>query len=537
MSLDWLWGIVGLLGGFTRAAPASAPAAPDKVEPSLRITEAMLERLRVKQEQDRAQRQRLFSPAPPPPLAFGKSPGAERLAADSALALAPISAYALNSGIEFGPGSGIAWLGYPYLAELSQRPENRIIVELFADEMTRKWVRLKSTGDEDKSDKIKKLDAAIRRYRLRDHFRNVKRDDGYFGMGQLYIKLKGVADSPALLASPLIVDPRTIPKGSLIGFQKVEPYWIYPQSYNSSDPLRDDFFRPVSWTIMGSTVHATRMLTFIGNPVPDLLKASYSFGGISVTQLMKPYVDAFLRTKGSVNDLISSFSTMVFRTNMSAFLNANAKLTLQERIEAFNLYRDNFGTFVLDHATEEMDNVSTPLGGLSELQAQAEEHMLIPARVPLLKAFGLSPSGLNVSNDNEIRSWYDNVLADQESEYRDPLEKALKIIQLSEFGEIDEEIEIDFVPLWQLDEAGEAAVEKERMDTIVEAINSGMVSPEEGRQALADDPDSMFHGLEGPPPDPPEMMDENGNIISEPVGGSALRGGVSGSTRGANNGV
>ena len=40
---------------------------------------------------------------------------------------------------------------------------------------------------------------------------------------------------------------------------------------------------------MGRQVHTSRILTFIGRPVPDLLKPAYSFGGLSLVQL--GYVD------------------------------------------------------------------------------------------------------------------------------------------------------------------------------------------------------------------------------------------------------
>lgn len=488
MIRDLLFGLFAGFAGQPRAAPE-----PQRREPVV-FSQRQLEELR-RRASDQQDRERLFRPAPPSPLAFGGNDAPVRFANDDALS--GFTGYGIgNGGLEFGPATGIFWLGYPYLAELSQRPEYRLIVELFADEMTRKWIKLKSTSeDDDKSDRIKELEDAIKHHKLRDAFRNAKRDDGYFGMGQLYVDIVGVRDNPELLRAPLIVDPRSIKRGSLRGFKKVEPYWIYPQAYNANDPLRDDFFKPTAWTVMGKTVHASRMLTFIGNPVPDLLKASYSFGGISITQLMKPYVDAFIETKGNVNALISAFSQMVLSTNMAAYLTDNASRSLDERVEAFNLYRSNFGTFVVDKETEDLKNVSAPLAGLDELQAQAEEHMLIPMRTPLIKAFGLSPSGLNQSDDNQVRSFYDNVNSDQEDQYRTPLEKALKIIQLDLWGETDKEIDFDFIPLWQLDEAGLAAVEKTKSDIRLQDIESGQVSPEEARRSIANDPDSLYQGL------------------------------------------
>jgi hypothetical protein len=53
---------------------------------------------------------------------------------------------------------------------------------------------------------------------------------------------------------------------------------------------------------MGTEVHASRMPAFVGHPVPDMLKPAYSFGGLSLSQMAKPYVDIWLQTRESVGD-------------------------------------------------------------------------------------------------------------------------------------------------------------------------------------------------------------------------------------------
>ena len=42
---------------------------------------------------------------------------------------------------------------------------------------------------------------------------------------------------------------------------------------------------------MANEVHASRLMTTIPFPVSDLLKPAYSFGGLSLIQMGKPYVD------------------------------------------------------------------------------------------------------------------------------------------------------------------------------------------------------------------------------------------------------
>src|ERR1700677_445769 len=46
--------------------------------------------------------------------------------------------------------NGQAFLGYTALSEMAQRPEYRAISETLAEEMTRKWIEIKSVSDEKK---------------------------------------------------------------------------------------------------------------------------------------------------------------------------------------------------------------------------------------------------------------------------------------------------------------------------------------------------------------------------------------------------
>ncbi len=59
--------------------------------------------------------------------------------------------------------SGIGFIGYPELASPAQRPEYRKMSEVLAKEMTRKWIKLESTGDKDKSEKIAAIEAEMKR--------------------------------------------------------------------------------------------------------------------------------------------------------------------------------------------------------------------------------------------------------------------------------------------------------------------------------------------------------------------------------------
>ena len=478
-----------------------------------------------------------FKPAPPPP-----GSDIDPMALDAAFT---------GSLQDFDTHhEGIGFFGFPYLAELAQRPEYRRMSETLAKEMTREWVQLVSTGDEGdedsfakqakdirerfaeivgdpdaeeerddlkaqwasliddqladdnpKSEKLKAILAEMKRLKVQDAFRRMAEQDGFFGRGQLYLDT-GATEKPAELQTPLTIDKRKIKKGAFKRLIAVEPLWSYPGFYNSTDPLKADFYKPSTWFVMGKTVHKTRLLTFVGREVPDILKPAYAFGGLSLSQMAKPYVDNWLRTRQSVSDLLHSFNVPVIKTDMRAILSGGDADTLANRAELINNSRDNRGILLLHKGSgdadvaEEFEQVAAPLGGLHELQAQSQEQMAAVAGTPLVKLLGITPSGLNASSDGEIRSFYDFIAAFQEQLYRSNLETIIKVIQLSLYGEVDEEIGFEFEPLWQLDEAAQAAARKADAETDWGYMDRGAISQVEVRRKIASDRKGPYASLD-----------------------------------------
>lgn len=394
----------------------------------------------------------------------------------------------------FGVVPGLGFLGYPYLAQLTQRAEFRMISEIRAEEMTRKWIEFQSTGGKADEDKITELTKALDDFKVRHIFEHAIMLDGEFGRSQIYIDT-GATDDPKELAFPLLIKKAKIGKGALKGLRVVEPMWSYPQNYNAADPLKGDFYKPSQWSVQGKLVHSTRLLTIVSKPVPDILKAAYAFGGLSLTQIAMPYVDNWIRTRQSVSDLIHSFSMMILMTDMSAMLTGGGDKSAEDfldRLETYAQCRDNRGMFAIDKDKEDMKNIDVPLSGLDELQAQSQEHMASVSRTPLVKLTGITPSGLNASSDGEIQVYYDSINAGQEKIIREPLTTVVNIVQLHLWGEIDPNITFKFVPLHQLSEKEEAEVRKMDADTDVALVAEGIIDPEEVRKRLAGDKDSPY---------------------------------------------
>lgn len=400
---------------------------------------------------------------------------------------------------------GTGFIGYPRLAELAQISEYRSVSETTANEMTRQWIEIKSAGEEDNSEAIKQIEECCERLNVRDVFRKAVETDGLFGRGQILVQIKG---HDGKLANPLLLTEKTIAKGSLKALVNIEPMWTTPAPYNAVDPTLPDFYKPKAWYVMAQEIHASRLFTLISRPVPDMLKPAYNFGGVSMTQLMMPYVERWLRTVDSVSDLLHSFSLSGIKTDMSAILGGSddGDTNIILRAELYNRLRDNRGLMLLSKDEEEFFQFNTPLSGLDALLAQSQEQMAAPSHTPLVKLLGITPSGLNASTEGEIAVYYDHIRAMQENLLRDPLDKLLKLVQLHLFGKVNDNITFDFVPLRQMSETELSTIRKSDTDRDVAYIQAGVVSAEEVRGRLAGEPGSGYNGIDVE--DVPEMPDD-----------------------------
>jgi hypothetical protein len=390
--------------------------------------------------------------------------------------------------------TGMGFPGFAYLTELDQYTEYRDMSERTASEMTRKWIKLRSTSEEDRSDEIKKLDAEIKRLHLRELFRKAAEMDGKFGRAQIFIDLG--EDSGSELSKPLMLNKLKIGRGKLRNLKMVEPVTTYPKDYNSLNPLAADYYTPSSWYVYGQEVHSSRLLTFISRPVPDMLKPAYNFSGMSLSQLAQPYVDYWFSTRDSVGRLLKNFSTKVLKTNMQDVLAGGDGDEVLARAKLYTQLANNQNIFLLDNKDEDFAQFSTPITGLSQLQAQAQEHMAAVAKTPLVVLLGVTPSGLNANSDGEIRVYYDYIADQQEKLFRPNLEILLKVIQLNLFGEVYDDIEFEFVSLFALDAQQLSAVRASDATAGVALIDAGVISPEEERVRIAKNPDSGYDNLD-----------------------------------------
>lgn len=390
----------------------------------------------------------------------------------------------------------VTFVGYPVLQQLSQDALIRLCIQTRTDEMLRAWIDIRC----DDPARKERIEDHIARIGLKDTLSKALTTMGLMGGAFLFIDTGN--DHPEQVLNK--TDTSAEFASRRVAFRVVDPIFTTPQSFNASNPLAEDFYRPSVFYVMGTAVHASRLIRFVENEVPDLLKPSYNFFGIAQAQLLADYVTHFRRNREEVNQLLRKFSTSFIKTDLKAQLfNNRAWNTVTDRVRFFAKYRENSGVGLLDKETEDFVQVNTPLGGLTDIVRQSLEFVVSVNQSGVVKTLGYTPNGFS-SGESDVKLQADLIATRQEKILRRPLETILRILQLELFGNIDPSLTFDFNPIDEDDERADAEVQKLRADAAAVYLDRGVMTEDEVRESLRIDDDAPFGELPGEAPGAPE---------------------------------
>ena len=196
-------------------------------------------------------------------------------------------------------------------------------------------------------------------------------------------------------------------------------------------------------------IHHTRLIKMIGRKLPYWEEIADTYWGASELE----HVFTELKKR---DDTSANISFLIFLANIRVFSmeglgqaitmgDQEALSRVYNTMRSMNSLMCNTGTFAIDKD----DSFSTQQYSFTGINDVYESFMLDisgAAEIPIDKLFGRSPSGFN-NGEETLQNYYDTIQEKQESYIRAPLEKLMKIITMSELGEIPDDFEIVFNPI------------------------------------------------------------------------------------------
>lgn len=382
------------------------------------------------------------------------------------------------------------FLGWGELSLLQQNAVVNTICSIMAESITGKWIELSSKNkDKKNANKIKELENELLKHDIKELMYKLC----YKGvlLGTMYIspKLKGDDD---YLAEELLLSKAKIKKGDLEEFLIIEPTWSVPVEFNMNNPRAPHFYKPNAFITFGKKIHQSRMKRLMFIEPCNLLQPIYLFGGVPMIQIMLPYIMDFINTKKEIVKIISRYNISILQTDLNKLATAGATVSggIDGRMASLNKGRNNQGTFAIG-LDEQFTQIQINTSGLTDLLQQQAELMSIIHRFPISKFFGQAPRGLNATGEFDANNFNEVINITQETKIRPILHYIISILQLNLWGDIDEDIVFDFVPLGALNESTQSQLKTDAVNRAISLVQAGMSDPSDMMENIKEQPDLM----------------------------------------------
>ena len=339
-----------------------------------------------------------------------------------------------------------------------------------------------------------------------DNFKNV------FGIRHVLFLIE--TDDSEYYEKPF--NPDGIKPGSYKGMSQIDPYWMAPllSSANVADPSNKNFYVPEYWSIAGKRYHHSHFVILLGPEVPDVLKPSYQYGGLSLTQRIMERVYAAEQTANEVPILVKSKRLNVRQmdlqeavTNQTKFEKAMAKMAQ---------LRDNFGIYVMGKE-EEFKQFETSLTDLDKSMGAQYDLVAAEADVPTAKLLEKSNrGGLNSNGEYETESYHETLESIQEHDMTPIVDRHHLCLSRSLIiPELNKSKDLKFTHEWNPcaveDPEKRSKINLNDSQTAKNYTEIGAVDATMVYDRVTKDPDSGYEAIEGdrlPDIEPPEPKPE-----------------------------
>lgn len=404
------------------------------------------------------------------------------------------------------------FIGYQTCALIAQHWLVDKAITMPARDAMRHWYEI--TINDGKNVNPKVVDYIRKRdkdFRVKQHAKEFIRKGRLFGIRIALFKVESA--DPLYYEKPFNIDGVT--PNSYKGIVQVDPYWITPllDSAAAMNPASGHFYEPTWWVISGKKYHRTHLIIMRnGGDLPDILKPTYLYGGISVPQKIAERVYAAERTANEGPMLAMSKRMTVMNVDITEAM-ANLQAFSQRMLNWMGL-QNNFGVKIVGE-DEKVEQFDTALGDVDTVTMTQYQLVSACADVPSTKLIGTSPKGFGASGDYESESYHEFCESLQEDYGTPMVERHHELLMKSEITP-KFKLNVTIIAAWKpidtptAEEQSDINLKKAQTDQAL--IAGGVIEGSDARNRIINDPDSGYTGIEEMIPSGPGDPDYEANL-------------------------
>ena len=353
--------------------------------------------------------------------------------------------------------------------------------------------------DDNTEEIIKLFDKASEKMNFAKQLEKWMIDSRQFGVAYA---LPIIEDPEWDLSQPFNIDG--VKKGTYKGIKVIDPFWMRPAltSKSAYDVSSMDFFVP-DFYIIGNNqaIHKSHVIKIVYKEVPDILKPTYYYGGMSLTQMIYEQVFLAEQTSKEAPKLVQNKRLLIMSGSMDEAIRNTPRF--EDKLKALLEARNNYGVYLTD-INQTVQQIETSLMEFPELIST--QYLLIAgiAEIPYTKFLGTTPKGFNATGEYEMKS-YIQMLKSIQEKFMPLIRRHIDLLSMSLYGK-KQDITFKFNEIDMPTEQENAQVNAVQTQTLNSLLESGIVSSEEARKWLKMDENSGFGWIDDELPDDLQMQ-------------------------------
>ena len=404
-------------------------------------------------------------------------------------------------------------------------------VDVPAEDMTRAGIEI---GTSLPPDDIEALTAAIRDYMLWQRIAETIRWARLFG-GCIAVMLIDGQD----VSKPLNID--SIAEGQFKGLLVLDRWLVQPSLNNLVTEMGPDLGLPKYYSVVADAqalatmrIHHSRVLRIDGIQLPYYQRLVENGWGESVIERIHDRLVAYdSGTLGAAQLLykayLRTYSVEGLRELVAAGGASLQGLTAQ--MAFMRQTQSNEGITIVD-STDKFETHTYSFAGISDVLLQLAQQLAGSLQIPLVRLLGQSPAGLNSTGESDLRTYYDGIARQQETQLRRPLTKLMDVLCRSVLGKpAPKGFTFKFNALWQMTATEKATAASTIADAVMKPYEAGIMRADtalkelrqsaEGTGIFSNISDEEIKEAENLPPPGSEALEEgNGDEPGNKAGNS-----------------
>lgn len=337
-----------------------------------------------------------------------------------------------------------------------------------------------------------------------------------YGVGLAIPRVKFKADAkspsdssgatPYSYADPY--NPDMIEPGSYKGFAVVDPIWItYDFDTNEFlDPISPYFQVPTWINTHNRRIHHTWIIRVLNSEVPDILKPSYYYSGLSLTQMLYERVWCADKLANEAPLLAMTKRLLIADGNLEQMIGDPRHTNIF--FKAINYFRDNFSIFVKKPSAN-VTQLDTSLADLTPLTMSQYQLVSAIAQIPVTKLFKNVPTGLQSTGEYEWDDYAQTLMEIQQNDYTPLLRKHFELYIASYYPERkDLKLDVEWKPIDVPKEKEQVQMMSQMSQSVGSLCSQGVLLVREARAMLRGSSNPLFQYIEANVPDLLSKLEE-----------------------------